>query len=165
MCDTDMDGDGAHNDEDNCPLEPNPDQVDTDGDGYGDKCDNCPRDKNPEQTDENQNFIGDICEQGVDDDGDGFVGKPATFYHLSPHDLFLGSGDNCPHIPNYDQQDIDNDGEGPDGLKHKTDLAIVLQALEISVMKTLTETALRILRTTVPWFPTRIRRKVRPPPK
>ena len=79
MCDTDMDGDGSHNEEDNCPAEPNPDQVDTDGDGYGDKCDNCPRDKNPEQTDENQNFIGDICEQGEDADGDGFFGisRPA----------------------------------------------------------------------------------------
>ena len=75
MCDKDMDGDGAPNEEDNCPTKPNPDQVDTDDDGYGDSCDNCPRDKNPDQTDENQNFIGDICEQGEDEDGDGFVGK------------------------------------------------------------------------------------------
>ena len=36
------------------------------------------------------------------------------------------------------------------------------QALEICVMTTLTETVLRILRTTVPWWLTRIRRKVTP---
>lgn len=49
----------------------------------------------------------------MDDDGDGFV----------------GSGDNCPHIPNYDQQDIDNDGTGDlcdddidgDGIKNVED--------------------------------------------
>ena len=74
MCDQDMDGDGAKNEEDNCPLNPNPDQLDKDGDGFGDHCDNCPREKNPDQTDENQNLIGDICEQGKDDDGDGFFG-------------------------------------------------------------------------------------------
>ena len=75
MCDKDMDGDGAPNEEDNCPTKPNPGQLDTDGDGFGDSCDNCPRHKNPDQTDENQNFIGDICEKGEDEDGDGFVGK------------------------------------------------------------------------------------------
>ena len=112
MCDDDMDGDGAHNDEDNCPTKPNPEQVDRDGDGSGDSCDNCPKDKNPDQTDENQNFIGDICETGKDDDGDGFYGinRPLLSLISDLMASFAGNGDNCPHVPNYDQQDIDNDG-------------------------------------------------------
>ena len=112
MCDDDMDGDGAHNDEDNCPTKPNPEQVDRDGDGSGDSCDNCPKDKNPDQTDENQNFIGDICETGKDDDGDGFYGinRPLLSLISDLMASFAGNGDNCPHVPNYDQQDIDKDG-------------------------------------------------------
>ena len=116
MCDEDMDdmdGDEVPNDEDNCPKKPNPDQLDQDGDGVGDICDNCPLNKNPDQTDDNQNFIGDICEQGEDEDGDGFVGKMATHLSKYPAELshVVGSADNCPQIPNYDQQDIDNDSE------------------------------------------------------
>jgi len=34
----DDDGDGVPNDEDNCPDDPNPDQVDSDNDGIGDAC-------------------------------------------------------------------------------------------------------------------------------
>ena len=111
MCDQDMDGDGAKNEEDNCPLNPNPDQLDKDGDGFGDHCDNCPREKNPDQTDENQNLIGDICEQGKDDDGDGLFGiSRPPLSDVWPDGLIAGGADNCPHVPNYDQQDIDNDG-------------------------------------------------------
>ncbi|MEM6639455.1 MAG: S8 family serine peptidase [Pseudomonadota bacterium] len=36
---TDSDGDGIIDAEDNCTLEPNPEQRDTDGDGYGNVCD------------------------------------------------------------------------------------------------------------------------------
>jgi len=35
----DTDGDGVIDDNDNCTLIPNPDQLDTDGDGYGNLCD------------------------------------------------------------------------------------------------------------------------------
>jgi len=38
---SDVDGDGHANAEDNCPELPNPDQVDVDGDGVGDDCDPC----------------------------------------------------------------------------------------------------------------------------
>ena len=35
----DSDGDGINNQDDNCPLDFNPDQADSDGDGIGDACD------------------------------------------------------------------------------------------------------------------------------
>ncbi len=34
----DGDGDGSYDEDDNCPLIPNPDQIDVDGDGTGDAC-------------------------------------------------------------------------------------------------------------------------------
>jgi hypothetical protein len=60
----DQDGDGVSNEDDNCDLFINPDQIDTDGDGQGDACDadadndgkgfyrdNCPSAPNPDQLD------------------------------------------------------------------------------------------------------------------
>jgi hypothetical protein len=64
----DTDGDGVPDDEDNCPVTPNPSQRDEDGDGLGDDCDNCPRAFNPDQADRDDNLIGDAC---ADADGDG----------------------------------------------------------------------------------------------
>jgi hypothetical protein len=58
----DTDGDGVFDDEDNCPLTYNPDQLDRDGDGVGDACDNCVKKANPLQTDANANLLGDDCE-------------------------------------------------------------------------------------------------------
>ncbi|MFI5316883.1 MAG: PQQ-dependent sugar dehydrogenase, partial [Myxococcota bacterium] len=43
----DDDGDGIDISEDNCPNQPNPDQLDSDGDGVGDVCDNCVLVANP----------------------------------------------------------------------------------------------------------------------
>ncbi len=40
----DADGDGSPDDSDNCPSDPNPDQLDSDGQGGGDVCDVCPAD-------------------------------------------------------------------------------------------------------------------------
>lgn len=34
----DGDGDGTYDEDDNCPLIPNPDQIDVDSDGTGDAC-------------------------------------------------------------------------------------------------------------------------------
>lgn len=73
--DVDWDGDGIPNYRDNCMLR-NPDQRDTDGDGEGDACD-------------------------YDDDGDGVCegwGGPSNV-------CTAGFRDNCPLVPNPDQED------------------------------------------------------------
>ncbi len=44
LSDPDTDGDGVIDNDDNCPLVANPDQLDSDGDGLGDACDACPFD-------------------------------------------------------------------------------------------------------------------------
>ena len=74
-CDDDDDNDGIFDDEDNCPLESNTDQLDTDGDGLGDICDddddddgvidsedNCPLTYNPGQEDRDGDGLGDVCD-------------------------------------------------------------------------------------------------------
>ncbi len=57
--------------DDNCPLTPNPDQIDADGDGDGDACDNCPTVANPDQADADLDDIGDACDPCTDRDRDG----------------------------------------------------------------------------------------------
>ncbi|MCW5892298.1 MAG: thrombospondin type 3 repeat-containing protein [bacterium] len=118
--DTDTDGDGVPNVDDNCPFVPNPDQSDRDGDGVGDACDvddpsapdrdgdgvpdeedNCPTVPNPDQADADGDGVGDACEPDpipppLDTDGDGVP----------------DARDNCPLIPNADQADVNADGVG-----------------------------------------------------
>ncbi len=77
--DPDQDGDGINDVDDNCPLNPNSDQLDTDGDGIGDVCDdnttwpdsdgdgiadnvdNCPAVANADQLDTDGDGTGDAC--------------------------------------------------------------------------------------------------------
>ncbi len=105
--DTDDDNDGVFDLQDNCPLLPNPDQIDHDADGSGDLCDpdddndqipdgadNCPLVPNSTQSDQDGDGLGDAC----DTDGDG--------------DEVADSEDNCPTLPNPDQLDTDGDGMG-----------------------------------------------------
>jgi arylsulfatase A-like enzyme len=54
----DVDGDGVHDADDNCPSTSNPDQADADGDGFGNLCES-------------------FCADGLDNDGDGHVDFPA----------------------------------------------------------------------------------------
>lgn len=80
--DTDQDGDGIPNEQDNCPTISNPSQKDSDKDGLGDVCDptpfipqtdtdkdgipndqdNCPLIINSDQADFDGNGIGDVCD-------------------------------------------------------------------------------------------------------
>jgi hypothetical protein len=116
-CKPDTDGDGIPDDEDNCPLVANPNQIDSDGDGTGDACetvqdtdndgipdttDNCPLIPNPNQEDSDGDGIGDVCEPDADGDG-------------VPDD-----DDNCPLTPNPDQSDGNGNGIG-DACDSETD--------------------------------------------
>ena len=75
----DWDGDGALDNQDNCPRRYNPDQADADGDGVGDVCDNCAELANPDQADADEDSRGDACDNcpllhhvdQTDSDGDG----------------------------------------------------------------------------------------------
>ncbi len=61
-CFPDTDGDGIADNDDNCPYDFNPDQLDADGDGIGDACDNCIETPNPDQADSDGDGIGDVCD-------------------------------------------------------------------------------------------------------
>ncbi|XP_075980921.1 thrombospondin [Anticarsia gemmatalis] len=96
-CDGDADGDDIPNLPDNCPLTPNPDQLDRDedrSDKRGDACDNCPRKYNPGQEDTDGDGFGDACDPDIDND------------HI------INDRDNCPRHYNPGQEDLDNDGIG-----------------------------------------------------
>ena len=106
----DTDGDGVLDLDDNCPDDPNPEQIDTDLDGEGDACDldddgdtvpdtidNCPFSPNSNQQDLDNDGLGDVCD--ADLDGDGIGDDP-------------GEIDNCEYTPNPFQEDTDGDGHG-----------------------------------------------------
>jgi len=96
---SDTDGDGVVDDADNCPVDPNPDQLNTDvaeigGDPDGDACDadddadgwadvddDCPLTYDLDNLDSDSDGVGDVC-------------------------------DNCPVNSNPGQEDSDDDGIG-----------------------------------------------------
>ena len=78
----DPDQDGVGEPCDNCPANPNPDQLDTDSDGLGNECDldddndgvsdtadNCPINSNPSQLDTDNDGQGNPCDEDDDNDG------------------------------------------------------------------------------------------------
>jgi hypothetical protein len=66
---TDGDGDGIPDAEDNCPEVSNADQADSDGDGPGDVCDNCLDRSNTDQDDCDNDYCGNLCDCDYDQSG------------------------------------------------------------------------------------------------
>jgi hypothetical protein len=130
----DADGDGVPDATDNCPTTSNPGQEDVDGDGVGDACDNCPGNPNTNQADNDGDQLGDACDP--DDDNDGQTDAHEIACGSNPFDANsksldtdndnipdcvdpdddndgdLDNADNCPLVPNPNQEDSDNDGIG-----------------------------------------------------
>ena len=124
----DQDHDDIADDDDNCTLVANPDQIDSDMDGSGDACqdsdsdaildvvDNCPLVSNIDQLDTDGDEVGNACDiclldfdpnqEDADQDGTGDVCDLD-----SDNDGTLDDVDNCVFIPN-DQSDLDLDGMG-----------------------------------------------------
>jgi len=117
----DSDGDGICDGRDICPDVQNPDQLDSDSDKVGDACDNCVSVPNPDQENMDTDEKGDACDEDID--GDGFdndveeeCGSDPKDKNSKPvdedGDLICDGKDNCPTVPNPDQEDMDLNGEG-----------------------------------------------------
>ena len=124
----DSDNDGVLDADDNCPDEPNADQLNSDGDSLGDDCDNCVSDDNEDQADADGDGDGDLCDadrdgDGVDNDqedcpddpnkteaGDCGCGRDET--GDTDQDGVWDCLDNCPDVPNPDQTDTNGNGIG-----------------------------------------------------
>ncbi|MFH1699471.1 MAG: hypothetical protein ABIE07_02695 [Candidatus Zixiibacteriota bacterium] len=119
----DIDNDGIADDEDICPNDFNPAQMDTDGDLLGDSCDNCITVVNPNQEDTDGDLIGDGCDQceGYDDalDADGDTVPDGCDECEGYDDAVDTDGDTvpdgCDQCEGYDDA-VDTDGDTvPDG--------------------------------------------------
>ncbi len=99
--DTDTDGDGVNDDDDNCPYTSNAGQEDADSDDVGNVCDNCPASANTDQSDADSDGPGDACDNcpnhANNDQQDGDV------------DGVGNACDNCLSEYNPDQEDGDDD--------------------------------------------------------
>ncbi len=113
----DADQDGVPDSQDNCPDEPNADQLDADGDSLGDQCDNCPEHANIDQLNSDRDWFADACDNcpditnydQMDFDGDslGDVCDPDK-----DNDQVANQTDNCPNLANTNQKDTDGDSIG-----------------------------------------------------
>jgi len=118
ICDdelNDYDNDGLPNECDICDKTPN--NRDQDGDGICDSEDNCPLMFNKFQKDIDSNGIGDVCQMGNDSDYDGILDNldPCLFSYTNfdeDGDGICYENDNCKHVPNPMQEDIDGNGIG-----------------------------------------------------
>jgi hypothetical protein len=109
LVDEDADGEDSDNDTvanlcDNCPDEPNLDQLNSDNDTHGDLCDNCPGAWNEDQVDGDLDSLGDLCDN-----------CPATS-NIAQTDADVDrvgdACDNCLLDANPSQSNVDGDSEG-----------------------------------------------------
>jgi len=106
---SDADGDSVADASDNCPLDPNSNQLDQESDGVGDACDNCtvlangPAAGPNNQLDTDGDAIGNVCDCDFDNDG---------FCTIADFNLFL------PDFQNTVDSGIgsDMDGSGAVGI-------------------------------------------------
>ena len=112
LVESDSDGDGIADADDNCPAVANPGQEDTNGAGRGDACDpdddndtvadaddNCPAIENAGQEDADGDGLGDAC------DDDAVVTDTDT-----DEDGIPDAEDNCPDVANPLQEDTNGAG-------------------------------------------------------
>ncbi|MPZ24181.1 MAG: hypothetical protein GEU28_11725 [Dehalococcoidia bacterium] len=129
-CDTDIDGDGVANADDDCAETPLGTTVaedgcpDPDGDGISTFAgDNCPDDANPGQEDFDGDNIGDACDPDSDGDGVANADDECAETPLGTQvaddgcpdqdgDNVSDEKDNCPDDANSGQEDFDGDGLG-----------------------------------------------------
>ncbi|MBN2303267.1 MAG: hypothetical protein JXQ72_02240 [Anaerolineae bacterium] len=122
---TDWDGDGIANTDDNCPATPNPDQDDFDQDGTGDACDyfddldldgdgipddedNCPATYNPDQSDLCAVFD-DGDGDGIPDDVDAYPEDPDQYAYGFAGDDWFWSDECDPEVEDCDEDYAAND--------------------------------------------------------
>ncbi|MBT7350593.1 hypothetical protein HN803_07485, partial [candidate division WWE3 bacterium] len=103
-------------DNDNCPLNSNPDQADVDSDGLGDVCDACVSDPNNDQDGDGLcaevdncpvNSNADQADSDGDDVGNSCDTCPSDYYNDIDKDSLCAGADTCPFDPNND-----SDGDG-----------------------------------------------------
>jgi len=103
--DDDDDDDGVSDFNDNCPLEANPGQADHDGDGMGNACDPDFEQVVSALIPVITSMFGGDCDDGVDNDGDGFVDHPDDPGCTGPDDASELGTTQC-------DDGVDNDGDG-----------------------------------------------------
>ncbi|MCH8252895.1 MAG: hypothetical protein IID36_10630, partial [Planctomycetes bacterium] len=129
----DTDDDGIPDADDNCPIDPNPDQTDDDGDGRGaacdtddndpnvcadtdgDGCDDCSSgtfDPGNDDADPNTPDPDPICVIDGGGGGGGGDPDPDDCDDDADDDGVCDDVDNCPGVSNPDQIDADGDGRG-----------------------------------------------------
>jgi len=124
--DTDDDNDNIVDNEDNCPIAPNTEQIDSDNDLLGDDCDldddndgifdtfESYAGSDPLDSDSQIEFLGlfDSCSDQEDNDLNGLIDDDDPNCVDSDGDGLPNPFDNCPAVANLGFLDTDNDGLG-----------------------------------------------------
>lgn len=124
ISESDQDGDGILDDDDNCPLVYNPDQTDTNDNGYGDVCLQeflvtpccgweCSLDSDGDGLPDLEEYCPwtpNTMEQNIDSDGDG-LGDACDTTEDFDGDGIADIDDNCPRVHNPDQANTDDDND------------------------------------------------------